>query len=164
MEDVSRVFLNFPAQERVARMMLRLGVSVKDGKAYCGDVELSDAAIGRAAGADRRVSRSAIDKICKDPALSKFFGGLRPIALLSDVAAQIGCSVLEILPTDAKIPGILADVSAVALAAGVSIRQAVIDDPDGQSAHLMIVLDGSLPAEFIPSMRQCRGVASLILR
>jgi predicted regulator of amino acid metabolism with ACT domain len=163
-ERLSEVFSGFPMQEMVARMMLRLGTSVRDGKAYCGPVELSDVAVGRAAGADRRVARSAINRISKDRELSMFYANLKPIALLSDVAHQIGCSVLEILPTDAKIPGILADVSAVALAAGISIRQAVIDDPDGKSAHLLIVLDGNLPAEFIPAMRNCRGVASLILR
>ncbi|MDR0198138.1 MAG: regulator of amino acid metabolism, contains ACT domain protein [Methanomassiliicoccaceae archaeon] len=164
MERLSAVFAGFPSQEKVARLMLRLGASVKEGNAYCGDVELSDTALGRAAGADRRVARTAIRKIERDPELSRFFAGLRPIALLSDVASQIGCSVLEIRPTNASTPGILADVSAVTLAAGVSIKQAVIDDPDGDDVHLLIVLDGSLPPEFIPSLRQCRGVASIVLR
>jgi len=164
MERISAVFAGYPSQEKVARMMLRLGASVRDGKAYTGDVELSDSALGRAAGADRRVARSAIDKITKDTELSKFFAGLRPIALLSEVAALIGCSVLEIHPTNASTPGILADVSAVTLAAGVSIKQAVIDDPVGGDVHLLIVLDGSLPPEFIPSLKQCRGVASIVLR
>jgi predicted regulator of amino acid metabolism with ACT domain len=164
MERISAVFANFPSQEKVARMLLRLGASVRDGNAYSGDVELSDAAVGRAAGADRRVARSAIDKIGKDPELSKFFAGLRPIALLADVAHHIGCSTLVVIPTNASTPGILADVSAVTLAAGVSIKQAVIDDPDGEDVHLLIVLDGSLPPEFIPSLQRCRGVASIILK
>jgi predicted regulator of amino acid metabolism with ACT domain len=164
MERLSEVFIDLPSQGKVADMMLRLGISIRGGKAYCGTVELSDTALGRAAGADRRVARAAIDRICNDPILSEFFAGLRSIALLSDVAAMIGCSTLEIIPTNATIPGILADVSAVTLAAGMSIRQAVIDDPDGKSAHLLIVLDGNLPSEFIPALRQCRGVASLILK
>ena len=145
-------------------MLLRMGASVRDGKAYCGDVELSDAALGRAAGVDRRVVRSAIEKICGDRKLNEFFAGLRPIALLADVAHMIGCSTLVIIPTNASIPGILADVSAVTLAAGISIRQAVIDDPDGKSARLLIVMDGTLPHELIPSLQRCRGVASIILK
>jgi predicted regulator of amino acid metabolism with ACT domain len=164
MDRLSVLFADLPSQGKVADMMLRLGVSIKDGKAYCGKVELSDTALGRAAGADRRVARSAIDRISDDPVLSEFFSGLRAIALLSDVAPLIGCSTLEIIPTKASIPGILADVSAVTLAAGISIRQAVIDDPDGKSAHLLIVLDGNLPAEFIPALKKCRGVASIILK
>ena len=163
MERLSVVFAGHPSQEKVARLMLRSGISVKDGNAYCGNVELSDAALGRAAGADRRVARAAITNIIKDPELNRFFAGLKPIALLADVASQIGCSVLIIEPTNASMPGILADVSAVTLAAGVSIRQAVIDDPDG-NARLLIVIEGNLPPEFIPSLKQCRGVASIILK
>jgi len=164
MERISAVFAGLPSQEKVARMMLRLGLSVRNGNAYCGDVEMSDTALGKAAGADRRVARSAIDKIGKDHELSRFFVGLRPIALLADITPQIGCSTLAIVPTNASMPGIIADVSAVLLAAGVSIRQVVIDDPDGENVHLLVVIDGNIPAEFIPSLKQCRGVASLILR
>ena len=164
MEHLSKVFAGFPMQEKVAKMMLRLGVSVKEGKAYTGNIELSDAAVGRAAGADRRVARSAMDKISNDTVLSKIFGGLRPIALLADAAAHIGCSTLIVVPTNASTPGILADIAAVMLAAGVSIKQAVIDDPDGEDVHLLIVIEGTLPPEFIPSLKQCRGVDSIILR
>ncbi|MCL2712526.1 MAG: hypothetical protein FWD37_04560, partial [Methanomassiliicoccaceae archaeon] len=164
MERLSFVFDRFPSQEKAARMLLRLGVSVRNGKAYIGDIELSDAAVGRAAGTDRRTARIAIEKITNDPELCRFFAGLRSIALLADVAPHIGCSTLVIVPTNASMPGIIADVSDVLLAAGVSIRQAVIDDPDGENVHLLIVIDGNIPAEFIPSIRQCRGVASLILK
>ena len=164
MERLSEVFASFPAQGKAAHLMLRLGISVKDGKAYCGDVEISDTALGRAADADRRVARAAIDRISSDTHLSEFFAGLRPIALLADVADQIGCSTVEIIPTNPSMPGILADVAAVTLAAGISIRQAVIDDPDGKSAKLLIVTDGQLPHEFVPSLQRCRGVASIILK
>ncbi|MCL2786025.1 MAG: regulator of amino acid metabolism, contains ACT domain protein [Methanomassiliicoccaceae archaeon] len=164
MERLSELFSDLPSQEKVANLLLRMGASVRDGKAYCGDVELSDAAVGRAAGTDRRVARAAINRIAGDPKMSMFFAKLRPIALLADVADQIGCSTLVVIPTNAMMPGILADVSAVTLAAGVSIRQAVIDDPDGKDARLLIVMDGTLPHEFIPSVRQCRGVASIILK
>jgi len=164
MERLSEVFSDLPSQGKVADMMLRMGASVREGKAYCGDVELSDAALGRAAGVDRRVARAAIDRICSDKILSGFFAGIRPIALLADVAHMIGCSTLIVIPTNASIPGILADVSAVTLAAGISIRQAVIDDPDGKSARLLIVMDGTLPHEYIPALQKCRGVASIILK
>jgi len=163
MERLSEVFSDLPSQRKVADMMLQLGISVKEGKAYCGPAEISDTALGKAAGADRRVAKAALDRICSDPLLNEFFAGLRPIALLADVADQIGCSVLTIIPTNASIPGILADVSAVTLAAGISIRQAVIDNPGG-NARLLIVMDGTLPHEFIPSLQQCRGVASIILK
>ena len=149
----------------VAEIMLRHGIAVRNGKAYCGDVEISDSALGRAAGADRRVARATIDRISNDPKLSAIFSKLISISLFSDVASEIGCSTLEIIPTDATLPGILADVASVIYQAGVTIRQAVVDDPMfNKNAHLIIVLNGELPADFIPVLRSTRGVASIIIR
>jgi len=77
----------------------------------------------------------------------------------------IGCTTLEIIPTDASIPGILWDVTAVIFRAGVSVRQAVVDDPGFRNdAHLIVVVDGNLPPEFIPELKECRGVDRVIIR
>lgn len=165
METVLSKFEGFPSQLSVIRLMLKQGISVKDGKAYCGNIEIGDSALGRAAGVDRRVVRSTVERIMDDPELLKVFSKLKSITLLSDVASEIGCTTLEIIPNDATQAGILADITARIFDAGVSVRQAVVEDPGDQSqAHLIIVLDGQLPPEYIPSIRACRGVNSVIIR
>jgi len=146
-------------------MMLARGISVREGTAYCGSIELSDSALGRAAGVDRRVIRSTIERIGNDAKLGSLFSKLKSIALFSDVAQEIGCTTLEIVPTDAKIPGILAEVASIIYNAGVSVRQAVVDDPEFSSdAHLLVVLDGYLPPEYIPALKASKGVGQIILR
>ena len=163
--DVLSSFAGFPSQEKVAMIMLRHGISVKNGRPYCDDIEISDSALGRAADVDRRVVRSTIDHISNDVHLNAIFSKLRSISLFSDVASEIGCSTLEIVPTDATLPGILADVASVIYQAGVTIRQAVVDDPAfNKNAHLIIVLSGDIPSEFIPILRSTRGVAQIIIR
>ena len=85
--------------------------------------------------------------------------------MLSDVAPEIGCTVLEIIPTNAEMPGILAEIAQSIYSAGVSIRQVVVDDfayDDG--ARLIVVLNGQLPPEYLPRLKACQGVASIILR
>ena len=63
MERVLSMFDRYPSQKRVAALMLGYGICVKeDGNAYCNDVEISHSALGRAAGADRRVAKSTIDR------------------------------------------------------------------------------------------------------
>ena len=146
-------------------MMLRHGIRVADGKAYCGDIELSDSALGRAANVDRRVIRSTVERIGSDKRLNAVFSKLISIPLFSDAAPEIGCSTLEIIPTDATLPGILAEASAIIYQAGVSIRQAVVDDPGlGKGAHLIIVMDGHLPPEYIPVLRASRGVGQIVIK
>lgn len=154
-----------PSQRDVATVMLDQGLSVRDGKVYCGNIEISDAALGRAAGVDRRVVRSTITKIESTPSLRSIFSKLNSMALLSDVAPEIGCSVIEIIPEDASEPGILADVTRIIFNAGISIRQAVVDDRGVKDdARLIVVLDGRLPPGQIPRLMSCHGVKSIILK
>ena len=163
MEDILKAFDRYPSQKDVVRVMLRLGLSVKDNGAYCGNVEISDSALGRAANVDRRVVRSTIERIMASPELLRKFSKLRSMCLLSEIASEIGCSTLEIIPTNAQMPGILADVTKTIFEADVSVRQAVIDD-SADGSKLIVVIQGQLPATFIPRIKMCRGVDSVILR
>lgn len=164
MDDLLKAFDRYPSQRDVVQVMLRLGLSVKDNSAYCGDVEIADSALARAAKVDRRVVRSTIDRIMKDPKLLDRFSKLRSMCLLSEIAPEIGCSTLEIIPTNAQTPGILADITKTIFEAGVSVRQAVIDDSSEVGPKLIIVMEGQLPSNYIPRIRMCRGVDSVILR
>ena len=165
MDCIKDGFAGFPSQERVAMLLLRHGIKVEKGTAYCGGIEQSDAAIARAAGVDRRVVRSALDRISGTPELDRVFSKLQSMLLLADVAPEISCTALEIIPTDATMPGILAEVTDVIYKGGLSVRQAVVDDPGVRTdSHLIIVADGQIPPELLPAIKQCRGVLSVILR
>lgn len=144
--------------------MLRYGIKVKEGSAFCGNVEISDSALGRAAGVDRRIVKSTVDRIMTLPDLRDIYSMLEPTCLLAPVAPILGWSVLEIVPTNAGTPGILAEVAAVIAAAGVSIRQAIVDDPElSDEPRLMVVTDSPVPPDYIPALRRCIGVRSIIL-
>jgi len=165
MDCVKEGFRGLPSQEKVAMLLLRYGISVKDGKAYCNNIEQSDVAIARAAGVDGRVVRSALNRISAVPELDRIFSKLQSMLLLSNVAPEINCTTVEIIPTDATMPGILAGVMDVIYRGGLSVRQAVVDDPGVRTdSHLIIVVDGQIPPELLPMMKQSRGVMSVILR
>jgi uncharacterized protein len=165
MDRIHQLLRQYPSQEKVAMVMLRHGISVRGGKAYCGPIEQSDAAIARAADVDHRVVRSAITRIDTTPGLSAIFSKVRPTLLMSDMAPEIGCSTIEIIPTDASKPGILAETMGVIYKQGLTVRQAVIDDPGNRmESHLIVVVDGEIPAYVIPLIKGCSGVASVIIR
>ena len=146
-------------------LLLRQGIRVEKGIAYCNSIEQSDAAIGRAAGVDRRVVRSTLDRISKTPELDRIFSKLQSMLLLANVAPEINCTTLEIIPTDATMPGILAGITDVVYRGGLSVRQAVVDDPGTRmDSHLIIVIDGQVPSSLLPMIKESRGVSSIILR
>ena len=165
MDLIEKTFKSFPSQMRVVNELLRTGIRVVDGVAYCNGIKIADSALGVAVGVDRRVVRSTLEKIDSNEKLKSLFSRLISIALLSDISPDIGCTTIEIIPKDSNSPGIIADITNTIYRTGISIRQVVVKDPtDSNEARLIIVLDGIFPMEYIPSLKSCYGVKSIILK
>lgn len=162
--SLSKYFGRYPSQGKVARLLLEYGLRVQGGNVYCGDVELADTALARAANVDRRIVRSAVETIESYEELRNVYSMLRPTALLKDVAPSMGWSAIEIIPFDAQTPGILADVAGVIASAGISIRQAIVDDPElSEEPRLYVITESPVPPELIPAIKKCRGVRSILI-
>jgi uncharacterized protein len=162
--SLSKYFGRYPSQGKVAKLLLSHGLKVKEGRVYCGEVEVGDVALARAAKVDRRIVRAAVETIESEEELRKVFSVLAPTAMLKDVAPVMGWSCIEVIPTDAHVPGIIADVTAVIAEAGISVRQALVDDPELCDEPRLYVITGSeVPSELIPRIKSCRGVKSILL-
>ncbi len=157
-------FQRFPAQEKIARLLIKNGLSIRDGGVYSGEIQLSDSALGRAAGVDRRIVSATVRTIEANPELHKVFSRFQPTLHLKDVAPNLGWGVIEIVPDNASRPGILSGVSSLIAREGISIRQAVVDDPDFSDApRLFIVTEKPVPPSLIPELQRVPGVRSVTL-
>jgi len=157
-------FQRFPAQEKIARLLIKNGLSIRDGGVYSGEIQLSDSALGRAAGVDRRIVSATVRTIEANPELNKVFSRFQPTLHLKDVAPNLGWGVIEIIPDNASRPGILSGVSSLIAREGISIRQAVVDDPDFSDApRLFIVTEKPVPPSLIPELQRVPGVRSVTL-
>lgn len=162
--DIAEHFQRTPAQLEVARTLLTHGFRVEEGQVYSGEVEISDAAIARAAGVDRRVVASTVETIAGEPQLQRVFANLRPVAHLKDVAPEMGWSSLEILVEDARQPGLLAQITEIIADESISIRQAIADDPDlVEDARLFVVTGSQVPMRLIPDIKEIDGVRSVVI-
>lgn len=157
-------FKGFPAQERVAQLMVLHGLRVHEGRVYCGDIKISDTAMARAAGVDRRVVTATVRTIDKNAELRAFFDRLRPVSHLRDIAPLMNWGAIEIVPQNASRPGILAGVAAIIAEAGISIRQVVIDDPEiVDDPHGFIITEAPVPERLLPRIKQVDGVKSVVI-
>jgi len=157
-------FRGFPAQEKVAQLMVRYGLRVREGQVYAGPIEISDTAMARAAGVDRRVVTATVKTIEKSPEALKFFERLRPVCHLGEVAQLMGWGAIEIIPTSASKPGILAGVATAIAEAGISVRQVIVDDPEvSDDPHAFIVTEQPVPERLLPRIRAVEGVKSVVL-
>ena len=162
--SLSKYFGRFPSQGKVARLLLENGLRVSEGNVYCGDIKLADSAVGRAAGVDRRIVRATVETIEGSTELFKVYSKLLPTVMLKDVAPVMGWTAIEIIPVNAQMPGILADVAGIIAKAGISIRQAIVDDPELSAEPRLYVITGApVPPDLIPEIKACKGVKSILI-
>ncbi|MGZ7068884.1 MAG: amino acid-binding protein, partial [Methanobacterium sp.] len=73
-DRIKHNFEKFPARMGVARKIVELGLRVgENGKIYCGNVEISDVALARGAGVDRRSIKATVEVIMADQELATIF-------------------------------------------------------------------------------------------
>ncbi len=143
-----------PAKLKVARLMVELGFRVnEEGKIACGEVEITDSSIARAASVDRRVVRDAVDDILHDKRMRKIFLGLKPAgSFLKDVAPALGYGVLEIRAHSAAV-GVIAKATELIANANVGIRQILAEDPDlNPDPKLLIITERQVPGEVVAEL------------
>ncbi len=118
--------------------------------------------MARAAGVDRRVVRSAIDRILRFPELEKLFTNLGCTSDISMSASAMGCSSLRIIPVDDARAGLLAHIMNVLFELEVNIRQAlVVRKDDGSPTELVITMDGGIPATAPARIYDIGGIADV---
>ena len=163
-ELLTRYFQRFPAQSRVAQTLLSQGLSVREDGVYSGDVAISDTALARACKVDRRIISATVDTIRREPELQKVYARLIPTCHLREAAPIMGWSVIEIIPSDARETGILSHVATVISRRGISIRQAIVDDPDlVEEPRLYVITEAQVPLDVIAEIREGNGIKSVVI-
>jgi predicted regulator of amino acid metabolism with ACT domain len=158
----AKYFNRYPKRKKLAQKLLEYGLKIKENKIYCGEIELSDSKLARAFDLDRRIILDTIKTINENQELKKIFSELSPTCHLKDVATKMKWGVIEIIPTDPSMPGILADVSKIISDAKVSIRQAIVDDFElSEEPRLFIVTEKQVPLNLIIKIRQAKGVKAV---
>jgi hypothetical protein len=153
----------YPERLKVARVLVENGLSVKDGKIYLNEIEIPPIRIARVAGVDRRTVNETLNTIRSHRELRIIFEGLRSAGhSLKEIARYLDLGVVEITPVDARIPGILANSAMIIAKKGLSIRQAIVDDPElSPEPKLTLIVERKIPGELVPEFLKISGVAKV---
>jgi hypothetical protein len=159
-QDILTKFKRFPAQEKVIRLILQRGFQINDeARVVSGQIEIPHAQIAKELDVDRRVVDTTAQAIREDETLRKVFKNVHSITFLGDVAPILGLGVIEITPVNAAKTGLLGDVAGAVAGFGLSIRQAVSDDPYFvESPKLTIITEGKIPGELVGLLMEIEGV------
>ena len=150
-----------PERLKVARLCIENGLAIRDEGIYLNQIEIPTARIARAAGVDRRTVVETMKMVHLDKDLRGIFEQLMSAGLsLKGIAKQLGLGVVEITASDPKNVGILAGASKLLADAGISVRQAIVDDPElSPDPKLTLIGDTNVPGNLIPEMLRIKGVA-----
>jgi predicted regulator of amino acid metabolism with ACT domain len=161
--NIKKHLEEYPERLKVARVLVESGLSVKNNKVYLNQIDIPPIRIARVAGVDRLTVTETIKTINANKELKLLFEELRPAGhSLQKIAKHLNLGVVEITPEDAKIPGILAKSATVLANAGLSIRQAIVDDPElSPEPKLTLIVERKIPGETIPKLLEIKGVAKV---
>ena len=154
---------DYPERVSVAKVLIENGLSVREGKIYCNNIEIPPIRISRVAKVDRRTVAKTIKDIEANPELQIVFKGIRSAGhSLKEIAKHLDLGVVEITPINAKIPGILAKSASLIADRNISIRQAIVDDPElSPEPKLTLITETKIPGELIPEFLKIRGIEKI---
>ncbi len=162
--QLAKYFNKYPSRKKLAQKLLEYGLRVQDNKIFCGEIQFSDSKIARAFNVDRRIITSIIKTILEKNELKKVYARLEPTCYLINVAQNMKWGVIEIIPEDPSMPGILAEIAKIVADAKLSIRQAVVDDFElSKEPRLFIVIEKHIPGILIPKIRKVTGVKAVVV-
>jgi predicted regulator of amino acid metabolism with ACT domain len=153
----------YPERLKVARVLIENGLSAKDNKIYLNQIEIPPIRIARVTGVDRRTVTETLNTIEENPELKMIFEEIRPAGhSLKEIAKHLNLGVLEITPVNAKSPGILSNAAMLLNKAGLSIRQAIVDDPElSPEPKLTLIVEKKIPGDLIPELLKISGIAKV---
>ena len=153
----------YPERLKVARVLVENGLSTKEGRIFLNQIEIPPVRIARVAGVDRRTVNETLNAIKANRELRLIFEEIRPAGhSLKEIAKPLNLGVVEITPDDARTPGILANSAKILSKAGLSIRQAIVDDPElSPEPKLVLIIEKKIPGELIPQLLKIKGVAKV---
>jgi hypothetical protein len=160
---IEKYFQDLPAQLKVARLLFERGFQVReDGKVVSDGIEIAHTQIAKEVGVERRAVDSTVQTILSAPDLKRIYINLRQIYSLQEVAREFNLGVIIFIPKDARETGIIANVTRKVSERGLSIRQALAEDP-GISAQpkLTLIIEGEIPADLISEIRKLPGTRSV---
>jgi predicted regulator of amino acid metabolism with ACT domain len=161
--NIEKCLEGYPERLKVARVLVENGLSVRNTKIYLNEIEIPPVRVARVAGVDRRTVKETLNTIETNRELRLIFEEIRSAGhSLKEIAKHLNLGVVEITPVDARMLGILANAAMVLAKNGLSIRQAIVDDPElSPEPKLTLIAEKKIPGELIPMFLRINGVAKV---
>jgi len=160
---VEEYFRGFPARKKVAEVLVKYGISVRDSKLYIGNVDVPVNSVAQVAGVNRKIVYHTIEFIEKTYELKSIFERLEPTLSMAKMAPVMGWEVLEIELKRANYGCLLEKIFKILSEKSCEIRQIVGEKQYTDRSKLTLVLEKSVDLDVIGEIRKLEGVDSITI-
>ena len=162
---IATAMTSHPERLKVVRTLLENGLAVRQSRIYLNEIEMPIVKVARVARVDRRTVGETIKSIESNSELKTIFAKLESAGIsLRGVAHDLGLGTIEILVENPSKPGIIAGATGLLSNARISIRQALVDDPDlVPEPKLVLIADRPVPGDLVTKLREIPGVVRVSL-
>lgn len=161
--NIKKHFEAYPERLKVAQVLIENGLSVRNRKIFLNQIEIPPVRIARVAEVDRRTVNETLSVIESNRELRIVFEEIRSAGhSLKEIAKHLNLGVVEITVVDPKAHGILAASATILTNGGLSIRQAIVDDPElSPEPKLTLIVERKIPGELISELLKVKGVSKV---
>ena len=163
--EIEAAFKGYPAQKKVAKYLLSKGFRVgNQKKVLCDGIEIAHVQIGKEVGVDRRVVDATVRRIIGNKKLLKIFANLESTVFLRSAAPSMGLGVVIISVKNASQSGVIGEITSTIANHGVSIRQAVADDPYlSEEPVFTVITDSKIKGKLFDDLNNIKGIKKITI-
>ncbi|WP_297068815.1 regulator of amino acid metabolism, contains ACT domain protein [Thermococcus sp.] len=161
---IEEYFKCYPARKKLVEALIRYGISVRNGRTYCGDIEIPISELARVVGVNRKIVYHTIEMIQHQNALRLLFEKLQPELKIEEIAPMMNWEVLEVELDEKLHKKAVAGILGVVSKEKGKLISVHLCNLYGEIPRLSIVLDTPLRSETLVRIRNIPGVKKMLLR
>ncbi|WP_297216375.1 regulator [Thermoplasma sp.] len=157
-------FKEHPIKLRIIDGLYRSGISIRDGRFFTNDVEISVSEIANAFDVNRKTVYETIKLVESSEPLKKVMSSIKPMADIADVALLTGNQIITAYTSLGHFPYVFREIFSAISKYGCYIREIFSRNISQEESFIRIIFYRPIPDKIIGQIRKIDGVKSLEVR
>ncbi|BAB59182.1 hypothetical protein [Thermoplasma volcanium GSS1] len=158
---LSEYFKEHPIKQRIIEGLYRSGISVKEGRFFANDVEISISEIAKTFGVNRKTVYDTVKLVEGNSHLKRVMESIMPMADVSNVALLTGNQIITVYTTLGHYPTVWKDVFMAISKYGCYIREIFSRNMSQDESFIRIIFYRPIPQKIIDQIKAIDGARNV---
>ena len=158
---LEQYFKNSPTRKKIVEGLFNRGISVKDGKFFCGSIEISPSQVAVALGVNRRTVYETLKQIEDNEAVSEMMENLEPELDISRVSPLLGSQVITVYVSTGYFQRVLSEFFKQFSNYMFYAVEFVSRNLSRSESYIRLIVQNAIPRKYIEEFSETRGVQKI---